>query len=222
MAMVATLRRAACPLALLAALAMATLIVPGSAQAQGRYHHFVTLRYGNQTAEGSGDTVIQDFEMDHGELVDDRAVHTMGIEYDLVTFPRPNAGVGLGLEYHQYVQVLHFEDPNGVKPNGRFYLKGRALLYTLKFYANWGPVWPYLGLGSGMYVANFAENNLVSYFEAAPQVYHGRLGARILMGEWSLLLEYGRTRAPLVVQRDRFPELELGGVYTLIGVGWEF
>ncbi len=48
------------------------------------------------------------------------------------------------------------------------------------------------------------------------------MGARILLGDWSLLLEYGRTRAPLIVQRERLPELELGGVYSAFGIGRRF
>ncbi len=209
--------------ALAAVLGLLALIMAGPAQAQQRFDFFWTGKYGKQTAEYSGDTIIEDFEADHGELQTDREVTTEGLEFDLVTFPSRRAGVGLGFEYHQYFQVLRFRNPEGQKPAGVLNIKGRALLYTLKFYTKLGPLLPFLGIGSGLYMVNYSENSKEPFFEASTDVIHGRVGVRILAGKWSLLLEYGETHAPLTIQtRENMPEIELGGVYTALGIARAF
>jgi hypothetical protein len=223
MAMVTRMRAISCLIVLLAGLTVACAAIPGQAQAQGKFDFFLTAKAGRQTAEGTGDNIVEDFEAVHGDLVEDREVKTEGIEFDLVTFPRRSAGVGLGLEYYQYYKVFHFRDPAGLKPPGQMNIKGRAFLYTLKFYGRLGPLWPFLGVGSGIYVANFGENGEATFFEGSTEVLHGRLGARLLLGKWSILLEYGRTHAPLFIQtRPNMPELELGGIYSAVGIGRSF
>ncbi len=223
MAMVKPACQIRCLRALAAVLGLLALLMAEPAQAQQRFDFFWTGKFGKQTAEYSGDTLIEDFEADHGELQGDREVTTEGLEFDLVTFPSRRGGVGMGFEYHQYFKILRFSDPEGTKPPGVLNIKGRAILYTLKFYTKLGPILPFLGFGSGFYVVNYSENSQQPFLESSTEVTHGRLGARILAGEWSLLLEYGETHAPLIIQtRENMPELELGGVYTALGIARAF
>ena len=221
--MVARTKKAGLALAILAALTLALTAAPRRAPAQGQLAYFLTLRSGVQNAEGSGDTLFEDFEAEHGPFTGTRDVETEGLEFDLITFPSQDYGVGLGIEYHQYFKVFFFQDPTGALPSSRITLKGRALLYTLKFYRRFDSFWPYLGLGTGNYFMNFSEGGMVRFFEASTEVYHGRVGVRIPIGSWSLVLEYGRTHAPITIQtRPNLPVLELGGTYRSVGIGVEF
>ena len=224
MAMVRRLRNVVALLAAGAALGAGLAALPGRAHAQGGMEYYVTLKLGLQDAEKSSDNLVEDFEMDHGPLVGDRKVETRGVEVDVVMFPDRIFGVGLGLEYHVYDKRMDFRDPNAVLPEGHVEIKGKAVLYTLKFYARTGPVLSYFGLGSGNYFLKYFERGAFSFRDTSRNVFTTRLGARILLTEsFNLLLEYGRTRAPVVIEfRARRPQLDLGGTFLTIGLGVSF
>lgn len=224
MAMVRQIRNIVALLAAGAALGAGLAALPGQAHAQGGIEYYITLKLGLQDAEKSSDNLVQDFETDHGPLVGDREVETRGVELDVVMFPDKTFGVGLGLEYHVYNKRMDFRDPTLVLPNGHLEIKGKAVLYTLKFYARTGPVLSYFGLGSGNYFLKYSERGADSFRDTSRNVFTTRLGARILLTEsLSLLLEYGRTRAPVIIEsRARRPELDLGGIFRTIGLGVSF
>lgn len=204
--------------------AVAFLWVCGTAQAQGSLEYFLTLKYGMQDPSKTNDSAIESLESRYGELQGDRVVDTYGLELDIMVFPSSQYGVGLGLEYHVYERELQFNDASGVLPNESLLLKGKAFLYILKFYRQTGFLLNYFGIGSGNYFLRYNEQRNDRVFRgSSEEVFTARVGTRMEFGEWSVVLEYGETRAPetlffLVEQ----PELELGGRFWNFGLGYAF
>ena len=184
----------------------------------------MTLKYGTQDPTTTNDNAIESLEALYGELQGDRVVKTYGVELDIMTFPSSQSGVGLGLEYHVYDKQLVFEDSSGVLPGERVQLKGKAFLYTLKFYRQTGFLLNYLGIGSGNYFLQYHETKSGLKFRgSSEEVLTGRLGTRMEFGVWSVVLEYGETRAKeAMFFLSGEPKLELGGSYWNLGLGYAF
>lgn len=205
-------------------LAAALLSASNLARAQGNLEYMLTLKYGYQDPTQTNDTAIEALESIHGEVQGEQDTGVAGLEFDILAFPSPRYGVGLGLEYHVYDKILVFQDPAGALPSETIQLKGKAFLYILKFYAQTGILLNYIGFGSGNYFLQYhAQNSDRKFRGSSEEVFTVRVGTRMEFGEWSALLEYGETRAP---ERLFFlagqPRLELGGRFWNLGVGYAF
>ena len=199
-------------------------VLSGPVRAQGSLEYFLTLKSGKQDAAKTNDTTIASLESSYGELQGDRVADVLGLELDIMMFPTSGYGVGLGLEYHQYTKFLRFEDSSGALPSEVVRLEGKALLYTFKLYAQTGFLLNYIGIGSGNYFLQYQELNSGRRFRgSSEEVLSARVGTRMEFGEWSVVLEYGETRAPeKLFFRNAQPELELGGRFWNIGLGYAF
>ncbi|MCZ6472342.1 MAG: hypothetical protein O7A08_08195 [SAR324 cluster bacterium] len=213
------------------ALAVGLTSLPESAQAQRvrlpsfvRFppvaKYFFTIKYGQQDAAGNSDNLVDDFAAEHGALQGDRVADTIGAELDVVQFPNPTFGAGFGLELHFYNKNMTFAD------QAQLELKGKAILYNLKLYARAGIVLAYFGLGSGNYFVKYTESTasgVVSFRDTSRNVFTTRAGLRLLLGGVSLLLEYGRNRAPVIIEtRPNRPVLDLGGEFQTLGLALNF
>ena len=127
----------------------------------------------------------------------------------------------MGLEGHQYVANFRFRDPSGLLPTEDLHIQGRGMLYTLKAFARWGALHPFIGFGSGNYYMAFVlKDEDLSFLDSAPQVFTSRVGFRLLLGGWAILYEAGNTTAPITVRTSqRTSTLELGGTYQTLGLG---
>lgn len=225
MAVLGNIARAIRPAMIGLVLAGTPAALPGYVHAQGGLEFFLTAKFGQQDPGASGDTIIPALEADFGEMQGDRKVETFGVEADILMFPSRRFGVGLGLEFHVYDKEIRFVDPAGVLPNGRLQVKGKAFLYTLKFYAQTGILLNYIGLGSGIYAVKYVESgiNQNRFRGSSEDVATARVGTRMEFGRWSVVLEYGRTNAPVNVEfRAGTPKLELGGPFWNFGAGYAF
>lgn len=225
MAVLDNIARAIRPAMIGLVLAGTLAALPGYACAQSGLEFFLTAKFGKQDPGASGDTIIPALEADFGEMQGDREVNTFGVEVDMLMFPTGRFGVGLGLEYHVYDKEIRFVDPAGVLPNGQLQVKGKAFLYTIKFYAQTGILLNYIGLGSGIYVLKYVETGgtLRKFRGSSEDVVTARVGTRMEFGRWSVVLEYGQTNAPVKVEfRTNTPTLELGGPFLNFGVGYAF
>ena len=109
-------------------------------------------------------------------------------------------------------------------PGETLRLSGTAFLYTFKLYAQTGFLLNYFGIGSGNYIVQYHEQNSTRKFRgSSEEVLSARLGTRMEFGKWSVVLEYGETRAPEVLFfLDGQPELELAGRFWNFGLGHAF
>lgn len=199
-------------------------VMSGAARAQGSLEYFLTLKSGKQDAAKTNDTAITSLESSFGELQGNRVADVLGLELDVMIFPTSGYGVGLGLEYHEYKKYLRFEDSSGALPGEVLKLEGTALLYTFKLYAQMGFLLNYIGIGSGNYFLQYHELNSTRKFRgSSEEVLSARVGTRMEFGKWSVLLEYGETRAPeKLFFLNSQPVLELGGRFWNFGVGYAF
>jgi hypothetical protein len=198
------------------------LCLATSARAEGGSLVFLTVKQGIQNADGTGDSLFKRLERDHGALRGNREVQTVGIELDFYAVTSRNAGLAVGTELQQYGKSFHFRTTDPAKSNEDLSLAGRSLLFTLKGFLRWGPVLPFIGIGSGNYYAEYHQSaERLSLLDSAPNVFTVRVGTRILLGRWGLLLEGGETDAPLRVHtQSGNSSLNLGGRYTSAGLSY--
>lgn len=198
------------------------LCLASAAQAASGTVVFLTVKSGVQSAEGTGDTLFERLERDHGPARDSREVNLQGVELDFYAATSRNAGLAVGAELQQYSKTFRFRTADPTQSNEDLRLAGRAFLFTLKGFLRWGPVLPFIGIGSGNYYVQYhqATENL-TFLDSAPNVFTARLGVRWLLGRWGLLLETGHTAAPLKVRTaSGSSTLNLGGSYTSAGLSW--
>jgi hypothetical protein len=204
------------------ALLGALLCLASAVQAASGTVVFLTVKSGVQNAEGTGDTLFERLERDHGAVRDSRQVNIQGVELDFYAATSRNAGLAVGAELQQYSKTFRFRTNDPTKTSEDLSLAGRAFLFTLKGFLRWGPVLPFIGVGSGNYYVQYhqATENL-SFLDSASNVLNTRVGARWLLGRWGLLLETGHTAAPLRVRTTSGTSiLNLGGNYTSAGLSW--
>lgn len=202
-------------------------LLPAEAGAQGESKRLFTIKVGTQ--DTGGDQLIEDFEQDHGPTGEGRERTLSGFELEFISLFGQSTGIGLSIEARrEAVQHYDFSDSSGQLPSSMLELYGRGILYTLKFYGRKGPFWAFAGVGSGNYFLTYTEQSSemaeeIEYFDAAPRVFHWRVGVHLLSDSWGLLLEHGEVTAPVTIRtRENDPELELGGEYNSIGLSWQF
>ena len=183
---------------------------------------FLTVKQGLQDAEGTGDTLFKRLERDHGKLRGDRQVTTVGLELDFYAIAGRTGGLAVGTEVSQYSQTFRFRTSDTTKTDEDLTLGGRSMLFTLKGFLRWGPVLPFIAIGSGNYYVEYHQSTEDrSLLDSAPNVVTARVGTRVLLGRWGLLLEAGATDAPLRVQtQSGVATLNLGGAYANAGISW--
>jgi hypothetical protein len=183
---------------------------------------FLTLKYGVQNADGTGDTLFHQLENDHGKAKDNRDVTIQGVELDFYSATSRNAGLAVGLELQQYSKTFRFRTSDATKTNEDLSISARALLFSLKGFLRWGPVLPFIGIGSGNYYVHYHQAaETLSLLDSAPNVFTARAGARLLLGRWGLLLETGQTSAPVRIHTESGnARLNLGGNFTSAGLSW--
>lgn len=186
--------------------------------------YFLTLKRAQMSAEGAGDNLLERLAEEHGDVRDDRAVTTSGVELGIYAAASSRFGIGVSLETHEYTKEYDFSDDTGVLPPERLRLEARSLLYTLNGFLRFGRFLPYVGLGTGNYYVKYRERSAgISFIDTAPQVWTVRAGFRMLFGRLGLLAEAGQIRAPLTIRsRSEKSTLELGGDYTALGISWSF
>lgn len=196
---------------------------PGQAQAAETLY-FLTLKRAQMSAEGAGDNLLERLAEEHGEVQDDRAVTTSGVELGIYTAASSRFGIGVSLEVQDYAKTYDFADDSGTLPPEQMQLEARSLLYTLNGFLRFGRFLPYVGLGTGNYYVKYREREAgISFIDTAPQVWTVRAGFRMLFGRLGLLAEAGQIRAPLTIRnRSEKSILELGGDYTAFGISWSF
>lgn len=210
------------PGAALGLLLAALLGIAAPVRAESGTVVFLTVKGGVQNADGSGDNLFKTLEKDHGALRGDRAVTLQGVELDFYAATSRNAGLAVGTELQQYSRTFHFRTNNPALTNEDLTISGRALLFTLMGFLRWGPVLPFIGIGSGNYYVQYhqATENL-SFLDSATSVLNARAGMRFLLGRWGLLLEVGETSAPLRVHtQSGNSTLNLGGTYAQGGISY--
>src|SRR5689334_8538450 len=97
-----TLLRYAPRACLLASATLIMLALVRPVQAANGSVVFLTVKYGTQNADGTGDTLFKQLENDHGTLKDSRDVTLQGVELDFYSATSRNAGLAVGLELQQY------------------------------------------------------------------------------------------------------------------------
>ncbi|HEX7928108.1 MAG TPA: hypothetical protein VF678_10980 [bacterium] len=218
-----TLLRYAPRACLLASAALILLGLPRPVHAANGSVVFLTVKYGTQNADGTGDTLFKQLENDHGTLKDSRDVVLQGVELDFYSATSRNAGLAVGLELQQYSKSFRFRATNGTQTDEDLKFAGRAVLFSLKGFLRWGPVLPFFGVGSGNYYVQYHQaTENISLLDSAPNVFTARVGARVLVaGHWGVLLETGQTSAPVRIHtQSGNASLNLGGNFTSAGISY--
>jgi hypothetical protein len=183
---------------------------------------FLTFKRGVQDPGGSGDTLIPALETSHGPLQGTRAVQTQGVELDVYSVASAAAGIAVGVEILEYDQTLRFAPVSPVQTPETLRLSAQSVLFTLKGFLRWGPLLPFVGIGSGNYYVKYRQDQEgLAFLDSAPEVLTARVGMRVMLGRLGLLAETGATAAKLRVQTQAgLSTLELGGSYTTAGLSW--
>jgi hypothetical protein len=201
-----------------AALAVALLAggaAPAAAQSETLY--FLTIKRGFTDASGSGEDLFDRLGAAHGKLTGGRGTQTGAVELDIYGVSRDAMGLGVGLEVLGYDHDWLFGDGTQV------HLRTKGVLFTFKTFLRLGSVFPFFGFGLGNYYVNYSQTGGPSLRDSPDAVYNVRAGVRVLLGRLGLLLEAGNTRAQLPIDTDiGRAKLELGGIYSNVGLSWVF
>ncbi len=171
---------------------------------------------------GQADEYLATLETQHGTLKENRMVRPQVYSFDFYSTSGKIAS-GIGLDVFRYHKSYNFANDNT-----KIDIEAAGVLYGFNFYYR-GDYWfPFIGFGTGNYLAKISEH-IVSdstttsgtFFGQVKHPVYYKFGIRIPLNSWGIVMTQQYTAADLNVTTEG-KTLSLGGTSTLFGLYYGF